>query len=176
MAFPTKEGKPKSSRFRANRADREHAKGSADEKNRTAPQMREPGARAQANEEEGKSEGNPEQEPQQQSPEEGAEEQQLPGIHDEIKQVMAEHGPAHTIHMVHDHEGMRSHIHSIHADGHEHHADQEGEQHVMHAHHHAGMAAGVPMPGGEGQGEGQAGQTPSGFGGGGEEESYSEPL
>jgi hypothetical protein len=174
MAFKTEEGQRKSSKFRANRANREHASDKA--------KMREPGPRAEANEEEGRSEGNPEHDQpggEHGAGEEQAEEMVHPGIHDEIKQVTAEHGPAHTLHMVHDHEGMRSHVHSIHADGHEHHADQEGEQHVMHAHHHAGMAAGVPMPGGEGEGQGEGEGAPpmgEGAGGGEGEESYGEPL
>ncbi len=171
MAFPTKDGQKKSSKFRANRADREHEKSEA-------PKMG--GPRAQAHELEGKSQGNPEQEPMEQAPmekpmmgEEQAEEQVHPGIHDEIKQVMAEHGPAHTVNMVHDHEAQKSHVHSIHADGHEHHADHEGPEHHMHAHHHAAHAAGVSMPGEEEK----EGHYPEEHGSQGEEEeSYAEPL
>lgn len=33
--------------------------------------------------------------------------------------VVAEHGPATEVHMMHDHEGGKHHVHSKHADGHE---------------------------------------------------------
>lgn len=132
MAFKTADGKPKSSKFRAHRADREHGK---------PPTMHDPGERAQADKMEEKPEGDPE------SPgEERAEEQINSGIHDEVKQVMAEHGPAHTINTIHDHEAQTSHVHSIHADGHEHHADHSGEGHVKLAHEHGAIAAGSQEP------------------------------
>jgi hypothetical protein len=60
--------------------------------------------------------------------------------HGMIQQVAAEHGPAHTIHMTHDHENGMHHVHSVHPDGMEHHADHKS---AMHAHHHAMHAAGV---------------------------------
>lgn len=146
----TKDGKHKSSKFRANRYDREHESDSEKE-----PKG---GPRAQANRMQAHGEGNPEShyaghaaghafggdDEGSEMAEEHAEEAIHPGIHDEVKQITADHGPAHTVHMTHDHEGMRSHVHSIHADGHEHHADHEGEGHHVNAHHHAMHAAGVP--------------------------------
>ena len=126
----TAEGKHKSSKFRANRADREHAK---DKESGQKPM----GQKAQAHEMD-------KPEPEQESPaEEAGEEMVHPDIHEEIKQIAAEHGPAHTLHMTHDHEGQMSHVHSIHMDGHEHHAQHDGPEHVMHAQKHGMHAAGV---------------------------------
>ena len=54
--------------------------------------------------------------------------------------IAAEHGPAHEIHLQHEH-GMGSHhVHSVHEDGHEHHSDHgsAGE-----AHEHAKKLAGA---------------------------------
>ena len=72
--------------------------------------------------------------------EEQLEEQVAPGIHDEIKQIAAEHGPAHEVHIQHDHMGGRHHVHSMHPDGYEHHADHMTAED---AHEHAKHAAGV---------------------------------
>ena len=157
MAFKTSDGKHKSSKFRASRYDREH-----EEKPEEKPEEKDGGNRAMANKMEAKNPGNPETE----MGEEQAEEMVHPGIHDEIKGIVSEHGPAHTVNTTHDHEGMRSHVHSIHADGHEHHADHEGDEHVKHAHEHHGHAAGLPMP--EEQPEHE--ENPGG------EEEYGEPL
>jgi hypothetical protein len=88
--------------------------------------------------------------------EEHMEEQVHPGIHDEIKQIAEQHGPAHEVHVQHDHAGQMSHIHSVHQDGHEHHGEHNGPEHVMHAHHHAAEAAGVHMQEPENEGEGMA--------------------
>ena len=176
MAFKTKDGKPKSSKFKASRYDREHA----DDK--PEPKGEDGGARAMANRMQSKKQGNPEtaanempssmsSDDSEMSPmgEEQAEETVHPGIHEEIKGVMAEHGPAHTIHMTHDDERQSSHIHSIHADGHEHHADHQGEGHRMHAGHHAMHAAGTPpTEDGAKEHEPEHGMD--------DEESYSEPL
>jgi len=141
------EGKNFNSKFRMRRYDAAHAE---DGKG--------PGPRAQAHE----IEGMPHEK------EEQMEEQVHPGIHDEIKQIAAEHGPAHEIHMMHDHGAKMSHVHSVHEDGHEHHAEHKGEMHVHHAHMHAAHAAGhdieqgeypeehEPEPGGESEEEFQA--------------------
>lgn len=158
MAHMTSDGKRKSSKFRQSRYNREHAEDNKPEK--------EEGERAQANKIEAKPQGNPMMHGM---GEEEAEEQVHPGIHDEIKQIAEEHGPAHTVNLVHDHEAMKSHVHSIHADGHEHHADHDGEEHVMHAHHHAAHAAGVQMPEEEHEPE----EMPEHMGG---DEEYGEPL
>jgi hypothetical protein len=139
----TKDGKHKSSKFRAARYDREHAKDKPEEREGE-----------EAHKMQAKGEGNPEEHMHEEEGggEEGAfgeeekgEEMLHPGIHEEIKGVAAEHGPAHTVNMVHDPQRMTSHVHSIHADGHEHHADMQGEGHVQHAHEHGMHAAGL-MP------------------------------
>ena len=78
--------------------------------------------------------------------EENMEEEVHPGIHDEIKQIAAEHGPAHEVHMTHDHEGGVHHVHSMHPDGYEHHADHQSADE---AHMHAAHAAGVEVPEGK---------------------------
>lgn len=61
--------------------------------------------------------------------------------HDEIKQVVAEHGPAHSSHIIDRGEGHdqgRYHVMTHHADGHVHHADHDtmgaAAEHVAHAH------------------------------------------
>jgi hypothetical protein len=166
MAFPTKEGGRKSSKFRANRADREHAK------DKESPKMREPGERAQADELEAKTEGRPD-EHEETPTEEAGEEMIHPDIHEEIKHIAAEHGPAHTVNMVHDHDGMKSHIHSVHMDGHEHHAQHDGEEHVQHAHEHGMHAAGLAPKEEPGVEENPASEHAEPEGG---EESYGEPL
>ena len=76
--------------------------------------------------------------------EENLEEQIHPGIHDAVKQMAAEHGPAHTIHITHDHASGMHHVHHVHSDGFEHHADHPTADH---AHMHAAHAAGVQIPG-----------------------------
>lgn len=55
-------------------------------------------------------------------------------------QVAAEHGPAHEVHIQHDHEGGKHSVHSKHGDGHEHHSEHgsAGE-----AHQHAAKLSGV---------------------------------
>jgi hypothetical protein len=133
----TKDGKHKSSKFRAARYDREHAKDKPEEKEHE-PEPVEHEDHEMHMEEGGGEEGAG-------GAEEKGEEMLHPGIHEEIKGVAAEHGPAHTVNMVHDPQRMTSHVHSIHADGHEHHADHQGEGHVQHAHEHGMHAAGL-MP------------------------------
>jgi hypothetical protein len=150
MAFKTKDGQRKSSKFRANRADREHGK--EDKEPKPKSELGDGGPRSMANKMEAKSEGNPEQHAHEEEgggeegaygAEERAEESLHPGIHEEIKGVVAQHGPAHTIHIQHDPERMTSHVHSIHADGHEHHADHQGHDHIKMAHEHASHAGGM---------------------------------
>jgi hypothetical protein len=132
MAFMTKSGDRKNSKFRAKRADREHEKD-------TMGKKEEEGAENKMHSSEPKDKV--------ESPaEEAGEEMVHPDIHAEIKQIAAEHGPAHTVNMTHDHENMKSHVHSVHMDGHEHHAEHEGEGHVMNASHHAMHASGVQPP------------------------------
>ncbi len=65
------------------------------------------------------------------------------GGHDEIKQVVAEHGPAHKVVMTHDHDGQHSTVTSHHDDGHVHTAHHDGEDHAEMAHAHAAHAGGV---------------------------------
>ena len=54
--------------------------------------------------------------------------------------IAQEHGPAHEVHMMHDHEGGQHHVHSMHPDGHEHHSEHPD---AKHAHEHAAKLAGV---------------------------------
>lgn len=63
------------------------------------------------------------------------------GGHDEIKQVVAEHGPAHSSHVIDRGEGHaegRYHVMTHHQDGHVHHADHGTmgavNEHMAHAH------------------------------------------
>lgn len=136
MAFKTKDGTQKfGNRMKANRYDRAHEGDSKSEKpetmGRDAAIDGEKGPRSEANEVEAKP------------------------SHEEIKGVVAEHGPAHEVHVAHDHAGKRSHVHSVHEDGMEHHADHEGDGHVEAAHEHAGHAAGVTEGEQEEDGEGE---------------------
>lgn len=55
-------------------------------------------------------------------------------------QIAQEHGPAHEVHMTHDHEGGMHHVHSMHPDGHEHHSDHESAEM---AHDHGKKLAGI---------------------------------
>jgi hypothetical protein len=64
-----------------------------------------------------------------------------PEGHDEIKQVVMEHGPAHTIQMKHDHAAGEHHVTSHHEDGYKH-GPVMHESPAM-AHAHAAHAAGV---------------------------------
>lgn len=63
--------------------------------------------------------------------------------HDEIKQVVEEHGPAHRVHIEHDHDGQHSTVTSHHEGGHKHVADFDGEDHHAMAHAHAAHAGGM---------------------------------
>lgn len=64
------------------------------------------------------------------------------GGHDEIKSIVGEHGPAHKIHIEHDHDGQHSTVTSHHESGHVHTAEHDGEDHVAMAHAHAAHAGG----------------------------------
>lgn len=58
--------------------------------------------------------------------------------------VAAEHGPAHEVHITHDHAAGMHHVHSMHPDGHEHHSDHGSAEE---AHEHAKkLASGEGMP------------------------------
>ena len=116
MAFPTKDGGKKNSKFRAARADRAYDEGQ----------------RAQANAEKGMPT---------EAREEALEEQIAPGIHDKVHAMAADqHGPAHTVTITHDHEAGMHHVHSMHPDGHEEHSDHAD---APSAHMAAGEAAGA---------------------------------
>lgn len=116
MAFETKSGGKKNSKFRAARADRAYDEGQ----------------RAQANAEK----ATPTQ-----SREEELEEQIAPGIHDKVHALASEeHGPAVEVHMLHDHAAGMHHVHSIHPDGHEEHSDHAD---APSAHMAAGDAVGA---------------------------------
>lgn len=66
-----------------------------------------------------------------------------PSGHDEIKDVVGEHGPAHTIHITHDHEAQHSTMTSRHEDGHKHTAHFDGEDHHAMVHAYAAHAGGM---------------------------------
>jgi hypothetical protein len=63
-----------------------------------------------------------------------------PSGHDEIKQVVAEHGPAHKLVIEHDHAGGEHHVTSHHEDGYVH-RETLGTPEMAHA--HAAHAGGV---------------------------------
>lgn len=119
--FQSKDGKKSLSKFRASHRDKMQELG---------------GPRSQAN----KIEGKPSKEAGEIPNEENLEEQVHPGIHEEVGDLAAEHGPAHTVTINHDHEGGRHTVHSSHPDGHEQDADFEN---AHEAHKHAKKAAGV---------------------------------
>jgi hypothetical protein len=48
--------------------------------------------------------------------------------------VAQQHGPAHEVHIQHQHEAGMHHVHSMHPDGHEHHSDHASAEE---AHEHA---------------------------------------
>jgi hypothetical protein len=54
--------------------------------------------------------------------------------------IASEHGPAHEVHMQHDHEAGMHRVHSMHPDGHEHHSDHAS---VEDAHEHGKKLAGA---------------------------------
>jgi len=72
-----------------------------------------------------------------------------PDSKESIHDVVAEHGPAHTIHSHHDHEGGSHHVTSFHGEHHHGHAEGEGfTHHSTHgshheAHKHIGHALGI---------------------------------
>ncbi len=112
MAFPTKSGKSFGSAYVAKRHDNEHEKmaksvlggdSAAHEAGESKPF------------EAGEQEGQKEQPEQNEQP----------------SQVVAQHGPANTVHVAHDHKAKKHHVTSTHADGHVHTADHAsaGEAH-----------------------------------------------
>ena len=58
-------------------------------------------------------------------------------------QIAADHGPAHEVHVTHEHEIGSHHVHSIHPDGHEHHSDHGSAEE---AHEHGKKLAGAAEP------------------------------
>lgn len=48
--------------------------------------------------------------------------------------IAAEHGPAHEVHVMHDHEAGHHEVHSVHPDGHEHHSDHHASAEAAHEH------------------------------------------
>lgn len=75
------------------------------------------------------------QEPEAEDGEQGGEDVS----HQDINEVVAEHGPAEKIEMEHDHEGG-SHSVTSHHGGKKHHSEHASAEE---AHHHAGLAAGI---------------------------------
>lgn len=59
-----------------------------------------------------------------------------------IRDVVKQHGPAHEVHIFHDHEAGEHKVHSIHGEKHHHSQHDSADA----AHHHARMAAGVMNP------------------------------
>lgn len=69
------------------------------------------------------------------------------------KQVVAEHGPANTVHVAHDHKAKKHHVVSTHESGHVHQSDHAN---AADAHSHAAELAGGDQPPAEGTGEPEA--------------------
>jgi hypothetical protein len=61
------------------------------------------------------------------------------GMEQDGAAIAAEHGPAHEVHVMHDHEGGQHHVHSMHPSGHEHHSEHAS---AGEAHDHAKKLAG----------------------------------
>lgn len=72
-----------------------------------------------------------------------------PDSKESIHDIVAKHGPAHTIHSHHDHDGGEHHVTSFHGEHHHGHADGAGfthhSTHATHheAHEHMGHALGI---------------------------------
>jgi hypothetical protein len=72
-----------------------------------------------------------------------------PDSSENIQDVVAQHGPAHTIHTHHDHEGATHHVSSYHGDHKPGHSTGSGFSHHSHhnsaeeAHRHVGHALGI---------------------------------
>lgn len=95
MAFPTKDGQKKfGSAFKTKRYDEFHAPSAEHEKSES------PVFEA--------------------AEKEGQDEQQQNEGHENPQEVVAEHGPAHSVHIHHDHENKKHKVVSHHADGHMH--------------------------------------------------------
>lgn len=124
------DGKRMGSSFRMNRYNNDHKEEGGEKK------PEEKGARSQSRDIEA-THPNPDETM-------GDEPMQEPGgDHEEVKQMVAEHGPAHTINITHDHQNGQHHVHHVHQDGFEHHADHPTPEH---AHRHAAHAAGLTPP------------------------------
>ena len=111
MAFPTKSGKSFGSAYVAKRKDSEHDKMANDVMGQTGqkPAMSPAHEAAETPEfERGEQEGAKEQNPEQ---------------NEQPSQVVAQHGPANTVHVAHDHKAGKHHVTSTHADGHVHTSD-----------------------------------------------------
>jgi len=59
---------------------------------------------------------------------------ELGGEPEDGAEIAQQHGPAHEVHLQHNHEGGQHHVHSLHPDGHEHHSDHASAEE---AHEHA---------------------------------------
>ena len=112
MAFPTKSGKSFGSAYVAKRKDSEHDKMAGDVMGQTSqkPAMGEPAAHEAAEKPQFEA---GEQEGQKENPEQN----------EQPSQVVAQHGPANTVHVAHDHKAGKHHVTSTHADGHVHTSD-----------------------------------------------------
>jgi hypothetical protein len=141
------DGKRSGSKFRINKRDAAHGDGENGGKmpkmgGESAEKMGGAmgggeGVRSQANKAESRPSG---------AMEEKLEEQVHPGIHEAIKNLATEHGPAVETHTSHDHAAGSHHLHTVHGDGHQHHSDHATAED---AHQGAAEAAGAMMPGGE---------------------------
>jgi hypothetical protein len=86
--------------------------------------------------------------------------------------VAAVHGPAHEVHLFHDHANNRHEVHSVHQDGHQEHSEHASAEE---AHMHAKAAAGIPG-GIEEKEEGEYPQKHKAATADGEEDEYDEPM
>jgi hypothetical protein len=145
----SQDGKRSGSKFRVNKYDTAHGDG----ENGGKMPGKDGGERAQAN----KLEARPSMKGSYPEPsskqatgmggEERMEEQVHPGIHDEVKQLAQQHGPAMETHITHDHVNNIHHLHTVHPDGHQHHSDHGSAEE---AHMGAANAAGAMIPEPEG--------------------------
>ena len=166
----SQDGKRSGSKFRMNKYDKEHADGE-----NGGRASGDGGERAQAN----KLEARPSMAPSSKQAvgmpgEEHMEEQVHPGIHDEVKHLAEQHGPAVETHTTHDHANGIHHLHTVHQDGHQHHSDHGSAEE---AHMGAAQAAGAMVPEPEGGEEmGPEEHKKHMMAGGEEDEFEAEPL
>jgi hypothetical protein len=134
MAFKSKDGEKRfGNRQKANRYDRAHAGPPEGDKLNTArsdKSIADAGPRAQAHEVEATASKMEQQEGE--APHGAAESGDM---------VAKEHGPAHEVHITHDHATGQHHVHSVHQDGHQNHSVHATPEE---AHMHAQAAAGIP--------------------------------